>query len=198
MKKESRSHPLLSLFLTFFKLGLFSFGGGTTMLMLLKEELVNKKKWLNDEELTEMTGIAESTPGPIAINLATYLGYKRQGFLGALCATLGVVFPTFFIMFIISLFFKNLLQFKAVQYLFMGVKCAVIFLILKVSFSLMKGLKRDYFAIILFIIVVVLMTLFNIFKINFSAIYFILIGALLGILFYSLLKAKLIRKGEKK
>jgi len=198
MKKQKHSHPLLELFLTFVKLGVFSIGGGTTMLMLLKEELIDRKKWLNDDELTEMTAIAESTPGPIAINLATYLGYKRKGFWGAVCATLGVVLPSFMIMFIISLFFKNLMQFKVVQYMFVGVKCAVVFLILKVSISLMKGLKRDYFAISLFIIVVILMTLFSILKINFSAIFFILIGALLGILFYSLIKVKILQKGEKK
>lgn len=198
MKNNKRSHPLIELLLTFMKLGVFSIGGGTTMLMLLKEELVDRKHWLNDNELSEMTGIAESTPGPIAINLATYLGYKRKGFLGALFATLGVVLPSFFIMFAISLFFKNLLQYQIVQYMFMGIKCAVVFLILKVSFNLMKGLKKDYFAIILFIVVAVLMTVFNIFNIDFSAIFFILIGLLLGILFYSVIKTKIQWKGEKK
>ena len=109
MKKQKGFKNYLSLFLTFLKLGLFSIGGGTTMLTLLQGELVERKKWIDNDELMEMTAISESTPGPIAINLATYLGYSRGGFLGALFATLGVVLPPFAIMFVISLFFNNLL-----------------------------------------------------------------------------------------
>ncbi len=183
MKKIS----CLKLFLTFLKLGLFSFGGGPAMLMLIREEIVTKKGWMSDDELTEMVGLSESTPGPIAINLATYLGYRKHGFFGALCATLGVMVPTFLIMFIISIFFRNLMQYQPVQFAFMGVKVAVVFLILRVAISLAKHIKSSGFAVILFLIVAILMIVFHYFNIDFSAIYFILIGLFLGLLVYSLI-----------
>jgi len=168
------------------------------MIMLLHDELVVKKKWLDEDELTEMIGISESTPGPIAINLATYLGFKKAGFLGALMATLGIVLPTFLIMFIISLFFKNLMSIKVIQYAFMGIQVAVVFLIVKVALNFTKALKHDSFAILLFLIVGILMIVFHYLNINFSAVYFILIGLLLGIIFYSLIKAKKMGKEIKK
>ena len=183
MKKVS----CLKLFLTFLKLGLFSFGGGPAMLMLIREEIVTKKGWMNDDELTEMVGLSESTPGPIAINLATYLGYRKHGFFGALCATLGVMVPTFFIMFIVSMFFRNLMQYEPVQFAFMGVKVAVVFLILRVAISLAKHVKSSSFAVILFLVVAILMIVFHYLNIDFSAIYFILIGLFLGLLVYSLI-----------
>ena len=195
MKNSEKSTSLLKLLFTFMKLGLFSFGGGATMLTLIRDEVVEKKGWIDDEELLEMTAIAESTPGPIAINLATYLGYKKRGWLGSIFATLGVVIPTFTIMFIISLFLGNLMQFEGVKYAFMGVKCGVIFLILRTVVSLAKGLKGDYIAIVIFIVVALAMIAFTIFAIDFSAIYFILLGGLVGFIVYGLIKTK---KGEKK
>lgn len=190
MKKGRSFKNYLSLFLTFLKLGIFSIGGGTTMLTLLQGELVEKRKWIDNDELMEMTAISESTPGPIAINLATYLGYSRGGFLGALLATLGVVLPPFAIMFVISLFFQNLLQYEAVKYAFIGVKCGVVFLLCKVAITLIKGNKKDWLAITIFIIVTSLMVIFTVFAVNFSAIYFILIGAVLGLLIYGLIPYK--------
>ena len=160
------------------------------MLTLLQGELVEKRKWIDNDELMEMTAISESTPGPIAINLATYLGYSRGGFLGALLATLGVVLPPFAIMFVISLFFQNLLQYEAVKYAFVGVKCGVVFLLCKVAITLIKGNKRDWLAISIFIVVTSLMVIFTVFAVNFSAIYFILIGAVLGLLIYGLIPYK--------
>lgn len=198
MKKLHEIGIKLQLMLTFMKLGVFSFGGGASMIMLLHDELVVKKKWLDEDELTEMIGISESTPGPIAINLATYLGFKKAGFLGALMATLGIVLPTFLIMFIISLFFKNLMSIKVIQYAFMGIQVAVVFLIVKVALNFTKALKHDSFAILLFLIVGILMIVFHYLNINFSAVYFILIGLLLGIIFYSLIKAKKMGKEIKK
>lgn len=187
MKSETKKVSNWKLFLTFMKLGLFSFGGGPAMLMLIKEEIVTKNGWMSEEELTEMVGLSESTPGPIAVNLATYLGYRKHGFLGALCATLGVMVPTFLIMFIVSMFFRNLMQYEPVQYAFIGVKCAVVFLILRVAISLAKHVKSSSFAVILFLIVAILMIVFHYLNIDFSAIYFILIGLFLGLLVYSLI-----------
>jgi len=195
MKNKVSGKDLLQIFLVFFKLGAFSIGGGTTMLTLLQDELVEKKHWLDNDELMEMTAISESTPGPIAINLATYLGYKRCGFLGALLATLGVVVTPFVLMFIISLFLEKILSVQAIQYAFMGVKAGVVFLLLKVSYTLIKSAKKDLFLILTLVIVTIAMVLFTIFAVNFSAIYFILLGAVIGLLIYGVIPR---RKGGKK
>lgn len=166
------------------------------MLTLLHGELVEKKKWINNDELMEMTAISESTPGPIAINLATYLGYSRGGFLGALFATLGVVLPPFAIMFVISLFFQNLLSYEVIKYAFMGIKCGVVFLLCKVSITLIIHNKKDWLSVLILIVVTTLMVVFTIFAIKFSAIYFVLIGAVLGLLIYGLIPFK--KKEQKK
>jgi len=165
------------------------------MLTLLEGELVEKRKWLDNDELMEMMAISESTPGPIAINLATYLGYARGGFFGAVLTTLGVILPPFVIMFIISMFFQNLLSVEAIKYAFMGVKVGVVFLLVKVSLTLLRGLKKDWLSILIIITVVSLMIVFTLFAISFSAIYFILIGAVLGLLIYGLIPR---RKEHKK
>ena len=194
--KSKNSNHILDLFLTFFKLGLFSIGGGPTMLSLIHGEFVEKKKWITSDELMEVTAIAESTPGPIAINLATYLGYKEGGFLGALVSTLAVVITPFILMFCISLFLENILSSKAVQYAFMGVKVGVVFLLLKVSISLLKKIKKDWFGIILLLIVTIAMVIITVFAINFSAIYFILIGAFCGLIVYGIIPKK--KRGNNK
>ena len=190
MKEKHSFKNLINLFLTFFKLGIFSIGGGPTMLTLLQGELVEKKKWITNDELMEMTAIAESTPGPIAINLATYLGYKKGGFFGAFFATLGVIITPFILMFCISLFLENILSNEAIKYAFMGIKVGVVFLLLKVSLTLVKTMKKDWFGILLLIVVTLAMVLITIFAINFSAIYFILIGAVLGLLIYGIIPRK--------
>ena len=190
MKTKKSFKDLLTLFLTFFKLGIFSIGGGPTMLTLLQGELVEKKKWLSNDELMEMTAIAESTPGPIAINLATYLGYKSLGFLGALFSTLAIVITPFTLMFLISLFLENILTYKVISYAFMGIKVGVVFLLLKVSITLIRQIKKDIFGVLVLLMVTILMTLFTIFSINFSAIYFILLGAVLGLLIYGVIPKK--------
>jgi len=197
VKKERNFKNNLSLFLAFAKLGLFSFGGGPTMISLLKEDLVDKRNWLNEEELENMIAISESTPGPIAINLATYLGYKRNGILGSIFATLGITLPTFLIMFIISLCFQNLMNYQLAKYAFMGIKCGVVYLLLRVSFKMIKGLKNKKIAEICWVFASIALILLAIFDIPFSAIYLILIGAILGILIYAILLPK-ISKGEKK
>lgn len=190
VKKKKTLKTYLELFLTFFKLGLFAVGGGPVILTLIQGEFVEKKKWLDNDELMEMTAIAESTPGPIAINLATYLGYKKGGFLGALLSTLGVIITPFVLMFCISLFLENILSIEAFKYAFMGIKVGVVFLLLKVSFTLVKNMKKDLFGILILIFVTIAMVLITIFAINFSAIYFILAGAVLGLLIYGVIPRK--------
>lgn len=111
----------LELFWTFFKLGLFTFGGGYAMIGQLKDIVVEKKKWVTNDELLEICAIAESTPGPVAINLSTYIGYKNKKILGSLVSTLGAVLPSFIVIFIISLFLEAFMQNKYVQYAFVGI-----------------------------------------------------------------------------
>lgn len=133
---------LFSLFINFFKIGLFTFGGGYAMIAQIREEVVAKRNWLTEDELIEVIAIAESTPGPLAINLATFVGYKQRGFRGSLAATLGVCIPSVIIIFVISLFFDAFIANKYVAYAFVGIKCAVAFLILTTGISMMKTLDR--------------------------------------------------------
>ena len=190
MEKKNSLKNYIILFLTFFKMGLFSIGGGPTMLTLLQGELVERKKWIDNDELMEITAIAESTPGPIAINLATYIGYKRNGFLGAVLATLGVIVTPFVLMYLISLFLENVLPVEAVKYAFAGIKVGVVFLLLRVTFTLVKNIKKDWFGVIVMSVVTTTMILFTIFSVSFSAIYFILLGALLGLVVYGIIPKK--------
>ena len=122
---------ILELFYIFFKLGLFTFGGGYAMIPQIKEVVIEKKKWISEEEMLDIIAIAESTPGPIAINSATYIGYKQNKILGSIFATLGVVLPSFLIIFPLSLFFDKFLENQYVAYAFVGIKACVAFLILK-------------------------------------------------------------------
>ncbi len=187
---------LFNLFLTFFKIGLFTFGGGYAMISQIKETVVEKNKWITEDELVEIIAIAEATPGPIAINMATFIGYKKRGVLGSAMATLGVVLPSFMIIFIISLFAEAFKQIKLVAYAFSGIKAAVAFLILKTGISMLVKMKRALYRILSFCIVLICMVLFEIFEISFSAVYFIIIGGIIGIMLYSASKNSL--KGDKK
>ena len=145
MKKKK----ILTLFLTFLKIGAFTFGGGYAMIAILENEFVENKKWMTKEEFLDMVAIAESTPGPIAINSATYIGYRQAGFWGSLLSTLGVVLPSFVIIYIISLFFDKFLQFEYVQYAFKGIQACVVYLILSAGIKMLKGLKKTALNIII-------------------------------------------------
>ncbi len=186
---------ILSLFLTFLKIGLFTFGGGYAMIAHIKETVVDEKHWTDDEELSEIIAVAESTPGPIAINLATYVGYKKAGVLGSAAATAGVVIPAFIIMFIISLFLDAVMDNKIVSYAFEGIKCAVAFLILNAGTKMLKSMKKTPFAITLFIISLLLLLMLDFLSVSFSSLIFIVCGGILGICYFVLTKA---RKGNKR
>ena len=184
---------LLTLFWTFFKIGLFTFGGGYAMIAQVKETIVEKKKWLEEDELLHIITIAESTPGPIAINMATYIGYKKKGVLGSACATLGVVLPSLVIIFAISLFLDAFMQNVYVQYAFAGIKCAVAFLIVKAGWNLFVKMEKKPLPLITFTAVFVAMILLELFSLSFSSIFFILIGGVIGIFAYAVFAPK---KGE--
>ena len=181
---------LLLLFWEFLKLGLFTFGGGYAMIPQLKDIMITKYHWITDDELLDIIAVAESTPGPIAINLATYIGYKRHKILGSIFATLGVIIPSLVIIYIISLFFERFMALKYVKYAFVGIKCAVSILIIKAAVNMFKTSTKNIFSILTFTIVFIAMILFELFNINFSSIYFIIIGGILGIVVYSLLERR--------
>ncbi len=192
MEEEKTPSPIQknlsvkSLFLTFFKIGIITFGGGYAMISNLREELVENKKWIEDEELIQIIAIAESTPGPIAINAATFIGYKKGGFFGALLSTLGVVLPSLILLYLISLFFDQFMQFQIIQYAFVGIKVAVSILIFRAGYSMLKKMKKTWFHCLLFSLVFLLMIIFDIFSIDFSSIFYILASALLGFIVFSL------------
>lgn len=137
---------LLSLFLVFFKIGLFSFGGGYAMLTLIEAEVVDKHKWISKSELGDIFAIAESTPGPIAVNTATFIGTKRLGVFGGVFATLGVVLPSFIIIVALSYILNLVKDNKWVGFLFKGIRVGVLVLIAKAVFSFFKDMKKTLFS----------------------------------------------------
>ncbi len=178
---------LRKLFFTFFRIGLFTFGGGYAMIAQIKEIVADKKGWLTDSELTEVIAIAESTPGPIAINMATYVGWKKRGFWGSVCATLGVVLPSMLIIFAISLCLDRFMENKYVAWAFTGIKCAVAFLILRAGLDMLRKLPRRPVPMLLFGAVMACMLAFELFSVSFSSVFFILAGGLAGIILYGAL-----------
>ena len=175
------------MFLTFLKLGSLSFGGGNTMVSMLEGELIDKKKWITSEELMEMIAVAEVTPGPIAINIATYIGYKRGGILGALMTTLGIVIPPVICMFLLATFLGSLQTIPVVGYMLQGLECAVIVLLVMVSFSLIRRTKIDLIGVITIGIVAIIEILLTIFQVSIDAIFLIIAGAALGLIVYGLI-----------
>lgn len=180
----------LELFWTFFKLGLFTFGGGYAMIPQIKEIVIEKNKWLTEEEMLEILAISESTPGPIAINSATFIGYRQNKVLGSFFSTLGVVLPSLIIIFIISLFFDTFLSNEYVRYAFVGIKTCVAFLITKAGLEMLVKMKKRVFNIIVFSIVFILMIVFELFSIDFSSIFLIISGGIASIILSSILSIK--------
>ena len=184
----------LSLFLTMLKIGLFTFGGGYAMIALLENEFVEKKKWLEKNEFLDVAAIAESTPGPIAINAATYIGYKNAGIIGSIIATLGICIPSFVIIYAISLFFDAFLSLTLVAYAFKGIQICVVYLILTAGLKMLKQMKKTVFNMIIISITLICMIVFSLFAVKFSTIFYILISGACGVAVYLLGK---IRKEEK-
>ncbi len=183
-EKKVRLKELFKIFITFLKIGLFTFGGGYAMIPLIQKEAVEKHKWVSDDDILEIIAIAESTPGPIAINSATFIGHKVAGFLGSLFATLGVVLPSFVIIFALSFVFEKFNHFRAVRYAFWGIRAGVLALILKSLVGMIKKAEKNVVSIILMVISAVIATL-----VHGVAIFVILGCAVIGLVF-SLIKLK--------
>ena len=141
MSRQDRKTIIL-LFSSFIKIGAFTFGGGYAMIPLIQKEVVEKRKWITDREILEIIAISESTPGPIAINAATFIGYKTAGFLGALGATVGVVLPSFLIIAAVSLVLRQFENVKAVKFAFEGIRAGVLALIVRALVSMYKQCPR--------------------------------------------------------
>ena len=188
----------LKLMLIMMKTGAFTFGGGYAMISLLHSEFVERQGFLSHGEFMDIVAIAESTPGPIAINISTYIGYKRAGFLGSILSTLGMCLPSFIIIYVISLFFNDFLSIPWVSSAFRGIQICVIYLILSAGIKMIRQLKKSAFNIVILIATASLMVIFSIFSVNFSAIFFILISGGLGLLFFLIKFFKEKSKGEKK
>ncbi|MBP3611428.1 MAG: chromate transporter [Lachnospiraceae bacterium] len=176
----------VTLFLTMLKTGLFTFGGGYAMIALLENEFVSQKKWIEKEEFLDMVAIAESTPGPIAINAATYIGYKMLRFRGALLATVGVCIPSFIIIYIISLFFDQFLSLTLVANAFKGIQVCVIYLIFSAGIKMLKGIPKTPFNIIIMTFVISAMIITSFLAVRFSTLYYILICGMCGVSMYLL------------
>lgn len=176
---------ILSLFVTMLKIGLFTFGGGYAMIAILEREFVEKKKWLTNDEFLDIIGIAESTPGPIAINSSTYIGYKQAGVLGSVFSTLGVVIPSFVIILIISLFFDKFLSLEYVNYAFRGIQACVAFLILNAGIKMLTKLKINFLNVFFCSVTFICMIVFTLLSVSFSSIFYILIGGSVSLFAYS-------------
>ena len=172
------------LFFTFLKIGAFTFGGGYAMIALLRNEFVSKKRWISEEDFYDMAAIAESTPGPVAINSATYIGYRTAGFWGDLVSTLAVCIPSFLIIYIISLYFDAFLNLTYIQYAFQGIRAGVIYLIVSAGLQMTAGLGNNRFHRFLLIAVAGTAIAFSLFAIHFSTLWYILICGILGVSAY--------------
>ena len=200
-KKQNNTRRLKLLwllFITMLKIGLFTFGGGYAMIHLLENEFVSKKKWIEEEEFMDLVAIAESTPGPIAINCSTYIGYKKEKILGAVLATLGMCIPSFTIIFFISLFFNQFLSIGWVASAFKGIQVCVVFLILSAGVKMLKKMKKKPFNLIVMSVTFLCMVAFGVFAVSFSSIFYILISGFVGLLIYLIGYFKSKKSPEKK
>lgn len=170
-----------TLFFTFFKIGLFTFGGGYAMIALLEEEFIQRRKWLDKDEFLDMTAIAESTPGPVTINSATYLGYKLAKVPGAATATVAVCLPSFLIIYAISLFFEQFTQLTVIASAFKGIQVCVIYLIFSAGVRMLKALDKSPFATGVLAAVMLVMVGLSLAGVSVSSILLILLSGAAGV-----------------
>ena len=177
---------IFELFITFFKIGLFTIGGGYAMISVVQDECVERKKWLDNEEFLNLLAIAESTPGPIAVNMATYTGYVKGKFIGAVFATIGVILPSIIVISIISYFIKDFLTIKIISDAFFGIRIAVSIIIIKTAYSLLKTevshSKYKMLTIVLFLIFATVVITSDLFNTNISTMILVFIAIMLGII----------------
>ena len=181
---------LMTIFLAFLKIGAFTFGGGYAMIALLENELIEKKKWIEHDEFLNMVAVAESTPGPIAINSATYIGYHLAGFSGATVATLAVCIPSFLIIYCISLFLERFLSLTYAACAFKGIQVCVIYLILSTGIQMLKTLEKNWMNVCILCAVMAAMLICSVTAVSFSAVFYVLICGAAGVFIYFLQKVR--------
>lgn len=169
---------IIEIFITFFKLGAFTIGGGYAMIPLIEKEVVDKKKWINREDFLDMLALAQSSPGPIAVNTSVFVGYKVGGILGSIFAVLGAIITAFIILLVVALYFTGIKDNAVVERIFKGIRPAVVALIAAPVIRMAKGAKITSKTIFIPLLAVVFVAFFKI-----SAIYVILIAAIGGILY---------------
>ena len=172
---------LTELFLTFLKVGLFTFGGGYAMISVITDTCVERKKWLTHDDMMNMAVIAESTPGPIAINCATYVGYLQAGFSGAVAATVGMVTPSFVIIYLISMVLEHFMDIAIIANAFRGIRIAVGLLIVNAAVTMLKKMKKAPLSRILIVGACAVMLLVNIFSWKISTISLMLIAGVISL-----------------
>ncbi len=171
---------LLQLFISMLKIGAFAFGGGYAIIALLENEFVTKRSWIDHDEFMNVVAIAESTPGPIAINVATYIGYKLKGIFGATVATVGVCAPSFVIMYVVSIFYERFMEISIVMAAFRGVQICVVYLIASAALKMLKKMKKTSRNITVFAVTFGGMTACSLFDFRISSIIFIFTAGALG------------------
>lgn len=177
-------NALAEVFITFVKIGLFTFGGGYAMIPIIEDICVDTKKWITHDEMMNITIVAESTPGPIAINCATFVGYKKKGLAGAIMATFGVILPSLVIIYLISRVLDNFLEYSIVANAFKGIKIAVGILILDASLRMIKQAKKNILSYIILCFGAVAMLAINIFSLSFSSVGLMLVAGVTGLSVY--------------
>lgn len=177
---------LLELFFTFAKIGLFTFGGGYAMISIIENQCVERKKWISSDEMMNMTVIAESTPGPIAINCSTFAGYKRAGIPGAFAATLGMVMPSFIVIYFISMYLDNFLELRIIANAFKGIKIGVGFLILNAGITMLKKMPKKKLSKVIMICSCITMLCINFFAWKISSISLMVVAAIASLVLFNI------------
>lgn len=172
---------LIQLFYVFAKIGLFTFGGGYAMIAMIEDMCVKQKEWITHDEMMTITVIAESTPGPIAINAATYVGYKKAGIKGAIISTLGIIVPSFIIIYIISLYMDQFLDIKLISSAFMGIKIAVGLIILEAGIKMIKKMKKSVMPLSFMLISFIVMISVQLLSVKFSSLTLMVLASILSI-----------------
>lgn len=182
---------LAELFLTFAKIGLFTFGGGYVMISVIENNCVEQKKWITHDDMMNITVIAESTPGPIAINCATFVGYKQAGFTGSAVATLGMILPSFVIIYLISMFLERYMGLSIIAQAFQGIRIGVGILIVKAGLGMLKKMPKKPLPRGIMLCALVLMLLANVFSKKLSTIVLMLCAGAFSLALFC------VRKGGK-
>lgn len=184
------------IFLSMLKIGCFAFGGGYAIIALLENEFVSKRQWIDRDEFLDIAAIAESTPGPIAINVATYVGYKLKGVWGAVVATVGMCLPSFIIMYLVSLFYERFMEITLIAAAFKGIQVCVIYLIASAGLKVLKKMKKTPLNITVFAMALIGMILCTLLEFHISSVWFVLGAGILGLFVFFIRKSNV--KGENK